>query len=356
MSQERPMIAEKRKACHPRSESRQCGREIRIPHGRTPGRDASEIHSPADQSVQCVAQPVAALVLRHQVDARCKSDGVELLGRGEPPQPFPAFGLAPRVGKVPCQEGRAAGLRQHAFRIGNPVFRQPGPGEVGRRQRHDLPQATAANRRRQATGLVRDQQQGGSGRGFLQGLEERVRGGIVHRLGGSDHRDLRAPAMAGHLRPLGQIADRVDPDHVLRRRVALLVVNHGLDDAQVGMLPGGDVIAARACTACRAVGARRLAQARTCDAHRQHALADALGPLDQQRLREAHTCAEELALGRGLPRQARRKRQPHGRRWRQLVAHASASTMRPRSARTASRGRSAAITRNRDGSAAARAR
>ena len=68
--------------------------------------------------------------------------------------------------------------------------------------------------------------------------------------------------MRGHLRPLGEIADELDPDLVEAFLPSLVALDRP-DQPQVGVLAGVGVSTAGARAAGQAVRARRLAQQRS---------------------------------------------------------------------------------------------
>ena len=178
--------------------------------------------------------------------------------RCERPDPRRALCLIAGVGQRNGCKRCAAGLRQHAVRIADPL-----PGEprgtfcgAGLRRCDDL--TATANRRGQAPRLVRHEQQERAGRRFLERLQQRVRGGSIHPLGRIDDADLGPAAMARQLRPAGQRADFVDDDPFDRLHHVVGDVDR-LDDAQVRMLAGARVSATGTLAARQARDARRFA-------------------------------------------------------------------------------------------------
>ena len=128
----------------------------------------------------------------------------------------------------------ASGIQQghpvHALRI-IPVAIQPAErfsnGWTAHRQRL----ATAANGRRESSGLVRDQQQIRVGTGFFQGLEQRVCSRNGHRIGRLQNEHLGLSRQAGQGKSLRSLPDLLDSQGVALR--------FGKHPVEVGMVVRG---------------------------------------------------------------------------------------------------------------------
>jgi len=201
------------KGVPPAAQSRQCRCEVRIPRGRTPA--ATRARSAVSQSARPARRPGGCerSCLGTRSMRAASPTGSNRSGAASSRSHSPRSAWRPGSARCRARNGATAGLRQHAFRLGDAVFGQPRPREVGARQRHDPPtgsgcESSPAGRTR----LVRDQQQGGSGRRLLERLSaarSRRRSGIASA--GRITAIFAPRAMAGHLRTTRQVADRVDP-------------------------------------------------------------------------------------------------------------------------------------------------
>jgi hypothetical protein len=145
------------------------------------------------------------------------------------------------------------------------------------------------------------EQQKCSGRRFLERLEQRVGRGRIHRFGRRDQRHLGALAVRRQLAEGDQLAHALDADGIDRRRVALVVVGHGLDELQVRMCSLTHVTATRTDAAGLAVFERRLAQQGAREVQREQAFAEPAPACDQERVRPAIAPRERSRRSGDLP-------------------------------------------------------